>query len=220
MKPVGSQRLAKNLESKAEIMIAEASNRDAMLSAMPKLRAFAMSLCRNGDHAEDLVQEALLRACANITSFKSGTNMVAWLSTILRNEFYSQCRRGRKQFQTIDGSIDAMASKPTQLAHAEHHDLCAALTKLPPELRRALILVGASGLSYPEAAKMCGCPTGTMKSRVNRARVKLSQLLSIEGPEDFEEDPITSAVVVGCCKEKTQEGHWRSPLAAATGSSQ
>jgi RNA polymerase sigma-70 factor, ECF subfamily len=178
-------------------MIAEASNRDAMLAAIPKLRAFAISLCRNGDHAEDLVQEALLRACANITSFKPGTNMLAWLFTILRNEFYSQCRRGRKRFETIDDNIDGLASKPTQLAHAEHHDLCAALTKLPPEQRRALILVGASGLSYDKAAKMCGCPTGTMKSRVNRARLELAQLLSTEGPEDFEEDPITSAVIVG-----------------------
>jgi RNA polymerase sigma factor (sigma-70 family) len=127
-------------------MIAEASSRDAMLAGMPKLRAFAMSLCRNGDHAEDLVQEALLRACPNITAFKPGTNMLAWLFTILRNEFYSQCRR-RKRFETIDDNADGLASKPTQLVHAEHHDLCAALTKLPPEQRRALILVGASGLA-------------------------------------------------------------------------
>jgi RNA polymerase sigma-70 factor (ECF subfamily) len=178
-------------------MIAEASGRDPMLAAMPKLRASAIFLCRNGDHAEDLVQETLLRACANITSFKPGTNMFAWLFTILRNEFYSQYRRGRKRFETIVDNIDGLASKPTQLAHAEHHDLCAALTKLPPEQRRALILVEASGLSYPEAAKMCGCPTGTMKSRVNRARAELAQLLSIEGPEDFEEDPVTNAVIAG-----------------------
>jgi RNA polymerase sigma-70 factor (ECF subfamily) len=177
-------------------MIGEASSRDAMLSAMPKLRAFAMSLCRNGDHAEDLVQEALLRACANITSFKPGTNMLAWLFTILRNEFYSQCRR-RKRFESIDDNADGLASKPTQVAQAEHHELCAALAKLPPEQRRALILIGASGLSYPEAAKICGCPTGTMKSRINRARAELAQLLSIEGPEDFGEDPIISAVIVG-----------------------
>jgi RNA polymerase sigma factor (sigma-70 family) len=146
-------------------MIAEASSRD-VIAAMPKLRAFAMSLCRNGDHAEDLVQETLLRACANITSFKPGTNMLAWLFTILRNEFYSQYRRGRKRFETIDDNADRLASKPTQLTQAEHRELCAALTKLPAEQRRALILIGASGLSYPEAAKMCGCPSGTMKSRV------------------------------------------------------
>jgi RNA polymerase sigma-70 factor (ECF subfamily) len=179
-----------------EIMTAEASSRDAMLAAMPKLRAFAISLSRNGDDADDLVQEALLRAWANITSFKPGTNMSAWLFTILRNEFYSQCRR-RKRFETVDDNADGLASKPTQVSQAEHHELCAALTKLAPKQRRALILVGASGLSYLEAAKMCGCPTGTMKSRVNRARAGLAQLLSIEGPEDFQEDPIISAVIVG-----------------------
>lgn len=178
-------------------MITEASSRDAMLAAMPKLRAFAISLRRNGDHAEDLVQETLLRACANVTSFKPGTNMLGWLFTILRNEFYSQYRRGRKRFENIDDNADRLAPTPTQVTQAEHHELCAALTKLPAEQRRALILIGASGLSYPEAAKMCGCPTGTMKSRVNRARAELAQLLSIEGPEDFQEDPIISAVIVG-----------------------
>jgi RNA polymerase sigma-70 factor, ECF subfamily len=95
-------------------MIAEASGRDPMLAAMSKLRASAISLCRNGDHAEDLVQETLLRACANITSFKPGTNTFAWLFTILRNEFYSQYRRGRKRFETIVDNIDGLASKPTR----------------------------------------------------------------------------------------------------------
>jgi RNA polymerase sigma-70 factor (ECF subfamily) len=160
-------------------MIAEASSRDAMLAAIPKLRAFAISLCRNSDHAEDLVQEALLRACAKITSFEPGTNMLAWLFTILRNLFYSQCRRRRKHFESIDDNADSLGSKPTQVAQAEHHELCAALSKLPPERRRALILIGASGFSYHEAAKICGCPTGTMKSRVNRARAELAQLLSL-----------------------------------------
>jgi len=176
------------------IMNVKAHSRDAMLAAIPRLRAFAVSLCRNGDQAEDLVQEALLRACANIASFEPGTNMLAWLFTILRNVFYSECRRRRRRFEFID-NVDGLASKPTQAAQVEHHKLCAALTKLPSEQRRALILVGASGLSYPEAAKMCGCPTGTIKSRVNRARAELAQLLSIEGPEDFEEDPIISAVI-------------------------
>ena len=176
-------------------MAAEAFSRDAMLAAMPRLRAFAISLCQNGDHAEDLVQEALLHACANITSFKPGTNMLAWLFTILRNEFYSQCRRRRKQFENVNDNADGVA--PTQVAQAKYHELCAALTKLPPEQCRALILIGASGFSYHEAAKVCGCPTGTVKSRVNRARAELAKLLSIEGPEDFEEDPIISAAIVG-----------------------
>jgi RNA polymerase sigma-70 factor, ECF subfamily len=194
LSPVVTSR--KPLEPKAEIMISEASSRDAMVAAIPSLRAFAVSLCRNGDQAEDLVQQALLRGFTNIKSFNPGTNMLAWLFAILRNEFYSECRRRRRRLESIDGNVDGLASKPTQVAQAEHHELCAALTKLPPEQRRALILIGASGLSYDEAAKMCGCPTGTMKSRVNRARAQLAQLLSIRGPEDFEEDPIISAVVV------------------------
>src|SRR5262245_37415109 len=194
----------KNLEPNAEVMTAQASSRDAMLAAIPKLRAFAISLCRNGDYAEDLVQEALLRACANITSFKLGTNMLAWLFTIMRNVFYSECRRRRRQFETIDGNADGLASKPTQVAQAEGHELCAALTKLPPEQRRALILIAGAGFSYHEAAKMCGCPTGTMKSRVNRARAELAQLLSIEGPEDFEEDPIIRAVIVDGSRVATE----------------
>jgi RNA polymerase sigma-70 factor (ECF subfamily) len=186
----------KHLEPKAEIRIAEASNRDAMVAVIPSLRAFAISLSHNRDQAEDLVQQALLRGFANIKSFKSGTNMLAWLFTILRNEFYSECRRRRRRLESVDRNADGLASKPTQVAQVVHHEFCAALTKLPPEQRQALILIGASGLSYDQAAKMCGCPTGTMKSRVNRARAQLAQLLSIEGPEDFEEDPIISAVVV------------------------
>ena len=107
-------------------MAAEAFSRDAMLAAMPRLRAFAISLCQNGDHAEDLVQEALLHACANITSFEPGTNMLAWLFTILRNEFYSQCRRRRKRFENVNDNADGVA--PTQVAQAKYHELCAALT--------------------------------------------------------------------------------------------
>jgi len=177
-------------------MLSEASSRDAMVAAMPKLRAFAISLCRNGDQAEDLVQETLLRGCANIRSFTPGTNMLAWLFTILRSEFYSECRRRRRLCDSIYDRADSLASRPTQVAQAAHHELCAALTKLPAEQCEALILIGASGLSYDEAAKMCGCPTGTMKSRVFRARSELARMLSIQGSQDFEEDPIISAAVM------------------------
>jgi len=183
----------KDVESGAEVIIGE----DAMVAAIPTLRAFAISLCRNGDQAEDLVQESLLRGLANIKSFQPGTNMLAWLFAILRNEFYSECRRRRRRLsESIDDNADGLASKPTQVSQVEHYELCAALNKLPPDQRRALILIGGSGFSYDQAAKMCGCPTGTMKSRVNRARTELAQLLSIEGPEDFEEDPIISAIIV------------------------
>ncbi len=169
--------------------------RDTMLAAIPKLRAFAISLCRNGDQAEDLVQETLLSACTSIHSFKPGTHMSAWLITILRNHFYSEWRRRRGRLESIDDHAETMAAKPTQIAQVEYDELCHALTKLPPEQREALVLIGGSGHSYEQAALICGCPTGTMKSRVHRARADLAQLLAIEGPEYFEEDPIISAVM-------------------------
>jgi RNA polymerase sigma-70 factor, ECF subfamily len=178
-------------------MIADAASQDAIVAAIPSLRAFAISLCRNGEQAEDLVQETLLRGYANIKSFTPGTNMMAWLFTILRNEFYSECRRRRRRpFESIDERADSLAARPTQVAQAAHQELCVALNKLPPEQRVAVVLVAASGLSYDEAAKVCGCPTGTMKSRVFRAREELARILSIEGPEDFAEDPIISAAVM------------------------
>jgi RNA polymerase sigma-70 factor (ECF subfamily) len=171
--------------------------RTAMLAAMPKLRAFAISLCRNGDQAEDLVQDTLLRACANIMSFTPGTNMLAWLCTILKNHFLSQCRRRCGRSEDINDHTDSVASKPMQIAHTECNELWEALAKLEPRQREVLIMVGASGLSYDEAARICGCPMGTIKSRVNRARAQLAQLLSNESPQDFEEDRVIAAVIAG-----------------------
>jgi RNA polymerase sigma factor (sigma-70 family) len=114
--------------------------RTAMLAAMPRLRAFAISLCRNGDQAEDLVQDTLLRACANIVLFTPDTNMLAWLCTILKNHFYSECRRRRRPFEAIDDHADSIASKPAQIAHAECNELWAALAKLEPKQREAIIM--------------------------------------------------------------------------------
>jgi RNA polymerase sigma-70 factor (ECF subfamily) len=108
-------------------MTLDPSVRTAMLAAMPKLRAFAISLCRNGDHAEDLVQDTLLRACANIMSFTPGTNMLAWLCTILKNHFLSQCRSRRGWSEEIDDHADSIASKPMQVIYAEYNELKAAL---------------------------------------------------------------------------------------------
>jgi RNA polymerase sigma-70 factor (ECF subfamily) len=182
------------LSQELDIMTLAPEIRDTMLAAIPKLRAFAISLCRNGDQAEDLVQETLLRACTSIDSFKPGTHMYAWLSTILRNHFYSEWRK-RRRLESIDDYAETMASKPTQIAQVEYDELRHALTKLTPDQREALVLIGASGQSYEEVAQICGCPTGTIKSRVHRARADLAQLLAIEGREYFEEDPIISAVM-------------------------
>jgi RNA polymerase sigma-70 factor (ECF subfamily) len=159
--------------------------RQAMLAAIPELRAFAVSLCRNVDQADDLVQETLLRGCAHISSFLPGSNMSAWLFTILRNLFYSECRKRRRTFEPVDEHVETLMEQPTQFARIEYAELCTALAKLPAEEREVLILIEASGFSYAEAAKICGCAEGTVKSRVRRARARLAQLLSSENVRRF-----------------------------------
>src|SRR5207244_3388273 len=129
------------------------SVREAMLGAVPSLRAFAISLSGNVDRADDLVQETLLRAWANLNSFEPGTNMSAWLFTILRNLFRSEYRKRRREVEDADGSYAAnLKSQPEQHGRIEYQELRAALSKLPDDQREALILVGASGFSYEEAA--------------------------------------------------------------------
>ncbi|MEN3378151.1 MAG: hypothetical protein V7604_3506 [Hyphomicrobiales bacterium] len=170
--------------------------REQMLGAVPSLRAFAISLSGNVDRADDLVQETLMRAIANIESFQPGTNMSAWLFTILRNLFRSEYRKRRREVEDTDGSYaDTLKSQPEQGGRLEFNEFRAALDKLPPDQREALILVGASGFSYEEAAAICECAVGTIKSRVNRARTRLADLLSIEGAEDFGPDHTTRAIM-------------------------
>jgi RNA polymerase sigma-70 factor (ECF subfamily) len=172
------------------------SLREAMLAAVPSLRAFAISLSGNIDRADDLVQETLLRAIANIDSFQPGTNMSAWMFTILRNLFRSEYRKRRREVEDTDGSYaESLKSQPEQNSRLEFQEFRAALAKLPPDQREALILVGASGFSYEEAASICDCAVGTIKSRVNRARTRLADLLSIEGAEDFGPDQSTRAIM-------------------------
>lgn len=144
--------------------------RDDILASVPNLRAFAISLSGNGDRADDLVQETLLRAIANIDSFQPGSNMPAWLFTILRNLFRSDYRKRRREVEDSEGNYaKTLKTQPSQGAHLEFEEFRAALDKLPQDQREALILVGASGFSYEDAAAICGCAVGTIKSRVNRA---------------------------------------------------
>jgi len=172
------------------------SVRQAVLNAIPSLRAFAISLCGNVDRADDLVQETMLRALANINSFQPGTNMSAWLFTILRNHFRSEYRKRRREVEDSDGSYaESLKSHPEQQGHVEFGEFREALAKLPPDQREALILVGASGFSYEEAANICGCAVGTIKSRVNRARTRLAELMSIDTVDDFGPDRTTRAVL-------------------------
>jgi RNA polymerase sigma-70 factor (ECF subfamily) len=160
-----------------------------LLSVVPNLRAFAVSLCGNLDRADDLVQETLVKAWSNIDTFVEGTNLRAWLFTILRNIYYSEYRKRRREVADPDGTFAAkLATAPAQSGHMDLLDFRAALQQLPSDQREALILIGASGLSYEEAAGICGCAIGTMKSRVNRARSHLAEMLSITSGTEFGHD--------------------------------
>src|SRR6188508_1326341 len=156
------------------------SLRDDILASVPSLRAFAISLSGNGDRADDLVQETLLRALANIDSFQPGSNLPAWLFTILRNLFRSDYRKRRREVEDADGNYaKTLKTQPAQSAHLEFEEFRVALDTLPQDQREALILVG------------------TIKSRVNRARSKLSALLYVDGADDFGPDDTVRAVIGG-----------------------
>jgi len=169
--------------------------KDAMLGAIPSLRAFAISLSGNVERADDLVQETLMRAIAHVDSFQPDTNMPAWLFTILRNLFRSEYRKRRREVEDTDGRYaDSLKLHPEQLGRIEFGEFRAALAKLPHDQREALLLVGASGFSYEEASAICECAVGTIKSRVNRARTRLTELLSLDDT-DFGPDQPTQAVL-------------------------
>src|SRR3954454_22646277 len=163
--------------------------REAMLAALPSLRAFAMSLAHSPDHADDLVQDAIVRALANIEKFEPGTNMSAWLFTILRNLFYSKHRRAKHEVADPGGSYAGqLRTAPDQGARCDFQDLRKALARLSPENRETLILIAAEGMSYEEAAQVCGVAIGTIKSRVHRGRMRLAELLAFHDAEDFGPD--------------------------------
>lgn len=166
--------------------------RAQVLELLPALRAFARSLTRNRTEADDLVQETLLKALSNIDKFDPGTNLRAWLFTILRNSYYTDMRKKRRE---SDG-LSALAHQdhnigPSQDWSVTLTSLKEALAQLPDDQREALVLVGAAGLSYEEAADVCGCALGTIKSRVNRARAKLLSLMGAQDTaEVVEGDPV------------------------------
>ncbi len=136
------------------------STRAAMVDAIPKLRRFALGLCRNASRADDLVQETLLRACTNIAQFRPGTAMGPWLTTILRNQYYSEHRRHHREISDPDGIYaGALVAPPEQIPCVEMAELNGALARLPAPLREAIVMVGA-GYSYDEAARNCGCADG------------------------------------------------------------
>ena len=159
--------------------------RDEVVGLIPALRAFAWSLSHNGSDADDLVQDTLIKAWTNRDKFEPGTNLRAWLFTILRNTYYTHVLRRRREVRDEQGEYaGALKSPPTQDWSVAMRSLQQALQQLPPEHREALILVGAAGLSYEEAAEICGCALGTIKSRVNRARARLLKIMDAEDATD------------------------------------
>ncbi|MDB5663390.1 MAG: subfamily polymerase sigma-24 factor [Sphingomonas bacterium] len=165
---------------------------------IPHLRAFGRSLSGNRDLADDLVQETLLKAWAARKRFQAGTNMRAWTFIILRNLFLSQMRRARFKGEWDELTASKLLAAPaSQDRHVELGDMQRALLHLPQPQREALILVGAGGFAYEEAAEICGCAVGTIKSRVARGRVALESLLSdgkLPSRRDHKADPNRTAL--------------------------
>ena len=161
------------------IPLSDPDFKDQLSQVIPHLRAFGRSLSGSRDLADDLVQETLLKAWAARKRFQSGTNMRAWTFIILRNLFLSQMRRARFKGEWDEITASKLLAAPaSQDRHVELGDMQRALMHLPQPQREALILVGAGGFAYEEAAEICGCAVGTIKSRVARGRVALEDLLS------------------------------------------
>jgi RNA polymerase sigma-70 factor (ECF subfamily) len=171
--------------------------REELVEHLPALRAFALSLTRNGATADDMVQDTVVKAWTNIEKFTVGTNMRAWLFTILRNTYYSSRRKVKREVADVDGIMtESLAEKPAHDGRLQLGDFWKAFEQLPDEQRETLILVGASGFSYEEAAATCGVAVGTIKSRANRGRKRLAELMHLREDEAVEiTDTATVAVV-------------------------
>lgn len=171
--------------------------REEIVEHLKPLRAFAFSLTRNTALADDMVQDALVKAWSNIDKFEAGTNMRAWLFTILRNTYYSHHRKRQREVEDADGShAEKLSQKPDHDGRLQMRDFNAAFALLNEEQREALVLVGASGFSYEDAAEMCGVKVGTIKSRVNRARARLAELMHLDEDEGMEiTDSVTAGIV-------------------------
>ena len=158
--------------------LADDAFKTELTGLIPQMRAFARSLCRDAVAADDLAQDALLKAWNNRSSYQAGTNMKAWTFMILRNQFYSDKRRSWRSTQ-LDPEVAerTLVAVSNPIASLELDEVRRALAKLPEDQREALILIGAGGLSYEEVSEICGCAIGTIKSRVSRARDRLAALL-------------------------------------------
>jgi len=180
------------------VALSDGEFKDELARVIPHLRAFGRSLSGNRDLADDLVQETLMKAWAARKRFQAGTNMRAWTFIILRNLYLSQMRRARFRGEWDELTASKLLAAPaSQDRHVELADLQRALLYLPQPQREALILVGAGGFAYEEAAEICGCAVGTIKSRVARGRAALEQLMDhgqLPSRRDHKTDPSTSTL--------------------------
>jgi RNA polymerase sigma-70 factor (ECF subfamily) len=156
---------------------------DGVIALIPSMRAYATVLTRSVFEADDLVQEAITRAWLYRKNFQPGTNLKAWLFRILRNQFLSEIQRHPRMFQLPETASQQLSCEPDQEWHRLYGDLVEALAQLPGPGRDALVLVAAAGFSYEEAAELCGCAVGTVKSRVSRAREQLAKIMDYDLPE-------------------------------------
>ena len=145
-----------------------------LVKLIPALRAFARTFCGDKTNADDLVQETLAKALSNIGQFETGTRMKSWLFTIMRNTFYTNIKLYKRE---LPGLIDCVAASPATEASQEwcirSREVRDAIERLPPHHREVLVLIGVLGTSYEETAEICGCAIGTVKSRLNRARLSV-----------------------------------------------
>ena len=204
----------------APIPLPDPEFKDQLAQVIPHLRAFGRSLSGSRDLADDLVQETLLKAWAARKRFQAGTNMRAWTFIILRNLFLSQMRRARFKGEWDEITASKLLAAPaSQDRHIELSDMQRALLHLPQPQREALILVGAGGFAYEEAAEICGCAVGTIKSRVARGRVALETILN-EGklPSRREHATDSRTPLQSIMNEVDELSRDRDPLSGRTGS--
>jgi RNA polymerase sigma-70 factor (ECF subfamily) len=155
-----------------------------LIGAVPNLRAFANSLCGDPTRADDLVQDTLVKAWTDLASFEKGSNLKAWLFTILRNTYFSELRKRRREVEDANGALaERLSVLPDQQVHMDVVDFKNAFASLSDAQKEVLLLVGAEGFSYEEAAEITGAAIGTVKSRVNRARATLNKTLGLEAGE-------------------------------------
>jgi RNA polymerase sigma-70 factor (ECF subfamily) len=154
------------------------NERSEFVTLIPALRAFARTLSRDGSDADDLVQETLMKGIANINRFQPGTNMKSWLFTIMRNTFYTRVKKANREGPgLLDCASSRPAIAPSQEWSLHSQEMAHAIEALPDDQRQVIVLIGVLGTSYDEAASICGCAIGTIKSRLSRARSRLLETL-------------------------------------------